>query len=136
MVLEFHGRPPDVEHLRKAVFVPALGGTIPELLADYARQQDFDARVVEGSLSTLVGSLEANTPPIVLFGPNGDTDVGHFVVVTSLDLERQQACYHTGSARNRCIDLDDFLDKWARARHTLVLVGPSPLATKGLLGGD
>jgi ABC-type bacteriocin/lantibiotic exporter with double-glycine peptidase domain len=123
MVLRYHGVEVDFEQLRNEVHVPALGGTIPDLIADYAVNKGLQACVTRGDLTNLRDWLDERAPPIVLFGPfqTGQTN-GHFVVVTGITDDTSGIRLHSGNKPDTWLDAGEFMKRWDAGRNTVILI--------------
>ena len=71
----------DPKTLKKEVFVPALGGTTPGLIAQTARKYGGTCRFETGNSYDLANWLDEGMTPIVFWGPESGR-VGHFLLVT------------------------------------------------------
>ena len=120
MVLRYYGVAVDRNTMAEQVFIPALQGTVPDLLACAATEAGFCGRVVRGDVPQLKKWLGMGIPPIVLLGPDNAGDKGHFVVVTGIDGERIVA--HSGAGRNRRYKANAFLKRWRAGGFVAVLV--------------
>jgi len=122
MVFRYYGVAVDRNEIAKEVFVPALRGTIPDLLANAATEAGFSASVVRGDLRQLKKWLCDGIPPIIFLGPAVGSDKGHFVVVTGIDGNGGIISAHTGSRRNRRYKAREFLGQWKTGGFTSVLI--------------
>jgi ABC-type bacteriocin/lantibiotic exporter with double-glycine peptidase domain len=120
MVLQYVGVATDPVALHKDVYVPALGGSTPALLAAGARQRGVQARVVYGSTEVLAVWLNQAVPPIVLLR-SADAAKGHFVVVTGLG-RRGSVRVHSGRKPDMWYPPKLFNELWKNARYTAVLI--------------
>ena len=122
MVAQYLGVDLDMEVLDREVYIPALAGTVPELMAEGARKQGLWARVEKGSEADLQQWLEEGTPPILLLAPAGDNSKGHLVVVTGVNLQTGALRVHSGRDRNRWMSRKAWFARWVQAGCCVVVV--------------
>lgn len=120
MVLNFYGHDVQPQTLTPTVYLPALQGTTPQLLAEVARHYGFEAAIEAGDKEHLEQWLLEGIPPIVFLG-NRDT-YGHFVVVTGLSARRIRM--HNGQQQDTWMKQTQFLDQWRHGRNTALLIFP------------
>lgn len=130
MIEKFFGSKPDLDALVAAAHLPALKGSIPELLADAARRDGFQAAVLHNlPTSTLHALLLDKQPLILLLGPDPEaTDGdprGHFIVLTSHDLATDDITAHSGATKNRAYAAEQWLPRWNAAGNVAVLITPA-----------
>ena len=124
MVLTYHGLPADDGEIVEQVHLPALKGTIPELLAEAATGAGLEARVVRGDVARLESWLRQGLPPIILLSASAETSRGHFVVVTGIDADRSWIRLHTGTRRNHWMSTQEFEERWKNGRFLALLAAP------------
>ena len=122
MVLQFHGRLGDEERIAADVHLPALHGTIPELLAEAARKTGLQAHIERGSPEELRRWLADGTPPIVLLGAPRAADRGHFVVVTGVADDGEEVYVHSGRRANQPLAARTFHAQWKQGGFTALLI--------------
>lgn len=122
MVAQYLGFDLDMEALDREVYIPALAGTVPELMVEGARKQGLWARVEKGSEADLQQWLEEGTPPILLLAPAGDSTKGHLVVVTGLNVQTGALRVHSGRDRNRWMSRKAWQPRWTEAGCCVVVV--------------
>lgn len=132
MIERFFGFRPDFDAIVAAAHLPALKGSIPELLADAARRDGFQAAVLRDIqfTSTLHALLLAGQPLILLLGPDpeavdGDPR-GHFIVLTSHDLATDDITAHSGTTKNRTYAAEQWIPRWNAAGNIAVWIAPAP----------
>lgn len=131
MIERFYGARPDFDTIVAATHLPALKGSIPELLADAARRDGFQAAVLHNLLpSTLHALLLDEQPLILLLGPDPEADDGdtrgHFIVLTSHDLATDDITAHSGNTKNRAYAAEQWLPRWNAAGNVAVWIAPAP----------
>lgn len=125
MVARFYGVEPDLEKLEQDVFLPALAGSIPDLLAEGARRQGLAAEVVRCEEPQLHEWLAAGVPLILLLAPNGKDPRGHFVVATGSKPAQSALRVHSGSRQNRWWPARHWKKRWEKAGNVIVLIRPA-----------
>ena len=125
MVARFYGVAPDLEKLEQDVFLPALAGSIPDLLAEGARRQGLDAEVVRCEEPQLHEWLAAGFPLILLLAPAGKDPRGHFVVATGSKPAKSALRVHSGSRQNRWLAARHWKKRWEEAGNKIVLIHPA-----------
>ena len=122
MVAQYLGVVLDWEALDREVYIPALAGTVPELMAEGARKQGLLAQVEECTEADLQKLLEEGVPPILLLAPAGDESKGHFAVATGLNLRTGALRVHSGRERNRWMSRKAWQSRWVQAGRCVVVV--------------
>jgi len=124
MVLTYHGSSVDDGEIIEQVHLPALKGTIPELLAEAAADAGLEARVVRGDVARLESWLRRGLPPIVLLSASPEASRGHFVVVTGINADRSWIRLHTGTRQNHWMSRQAFEKRWKNGRFLVLLAAP------------
>ena len=128
MVETFYGSAPDLDALVSYVQIPALSGTIPDLLAEAARRDGFTAEILTLTPMQIHAVLLAGKPPILLLGPDPDTPDdprGHFLVATGYRPETRSIRVHTGTRKNVWIPSESWLPRYQSAGSTALLLAPA-----------
>ena len=122
MALSYRGRAVSLTEIETAVYIPALDGTIPELLAEEAQRHGFAARISSGSIPGLRRWLAAGTVPIIyLRRVAGDTR-GHFAVVTGIGPGDREIRVHSGTSSNQWYSSDALAKSWRRGEYSALLI--------------
>lgn len=123
MVLRYYGAADSVLHEGDRAYDPVLRGTLITDLAAAARRTGFDAEVATWTPDSLVASLAAGVPPIVLY-QHGRAPLTrpHFGVVTSWDPERGRFSLNDGKATPHLMGRDDLAKRWRTAGSQALLV--------------
>lgn len=126
MVERHFGRPGDFEALSAFLDLPALGGTIPELVAEAARRDGLDAAVAVLPPGEIPGLLASGLPPILLLAPASPEDDprGHFLVATGWRPATGALRAHTGRSENRWLAAEEWRERYLAAGSRAVLVAP------------
>lgn len=125
-VLRYYGRPFDAVHIEKELYLPAVGGTIPDLIAEAARKNGLSAKVVTGDFQSLQEWLQRGIPAVLYLGPQPGAAQGHFVVATGLALQPYAVRVHSGDQANQWLNLDTFLDCWQKGGWRAVVITSEP----------
>lgn len=128
MVEQYYGTSPDLDALVAYVQIPALSGTIPDLLAEAARRNGFDAEVKTLDPMQIHALLLAGKPLILLLGPDPDTPDdprGHFLVATGYRPKTRTLRAHTGYRKNTWLPESDWLHRYQTAGSTALLLSPA-----------
>jgi len=127
MVERYYGREPDLPALESATLIPALGGTIPDLLVQAARDDGFSADLLHFSPDQLFAELRIGRPLVLLLAPDPDLPDdprGHFLVATGCDPISKALRAHTGNRKNVWLPADEWLPRYQTAGSTVVFVTP------------
>jgi ABC-type bacteriocin/lantibiotic exporter with double-glycine peptidase domain len=122
MLLEHAGKPAGLHLLRQRLDLPALHGTITDLMVEVAREQGLAARRIN-SADHLAAAQSLTAPMAALLGPFDHGRVGHFVVVTGF----KAGCWvemHSGRSRNLRMDWSKFMDRWAGSEYEGMVIDP------------
>lgn len=129
MVETYYGAAPDLDALLSYVQIPALAGTIPELLAEAARRDGFTAELLTLTPMQIHAILLSGKPLILLLGPDPDTPDdprGHFLVATGYRPKSRSLRVHTGYRKNVWLPEADWLPRYRTAGSSALLLSPAP----------
>lgn len=126
MILAHYGASPDFEALDRDIHLPALSGSIPELLADAARRRGFSAGLLRDGEAELRQRLAAGQPLILLLAPSGEEPRGHFVVATGYQTRRGALRVHSGMRPDRWWTAGAWRPRWEAAGSRGVWILPVP----------
>jgi len=121
MVADYYGAALPEEALAHA-YVPALGGTIPDLLAEAAGSARLKARVRRGTMDEIQDWLERGIPAIVLLDGERRRAPGHFVVLTGMSRDGRWVRTHSGERPNQWAKARLFERQWREAGSLAVLI--------------
>ncbi|MBR4189563.1 MAG: C39 family peptidase [Kiritimatiellae bacterium] len=127
MVERYYGAKPDLAALLAYVQIPALSGTIPDLLAEAARRNGFDAELRTLDPMQIHALLLAGQPLILLLGPDPETPGdprGHFLVATGYRPATRALRAHTGYRENTWLPETDWLPRYRAAGSTALVLAP------------
>jgi len=112
-LLAFRGKEIPVEDIARDVYTPALGGSLPADLENFAGRQGFEPRSGRGDLKLLRSQIAAGRPVIVLID-NGvwAATRPHYIVVFGFDEHR--FLVHSGTEKNVMIDAQKLLSRWRK----------------------
>ena len=128
MVETYYGAAPDLDALADYVQIPALSGTIPDLLAEAARRDGFTAEIATLAPMQIHAALLAGKPLILLLGPDPDTPDdprGHFLVATGYRPDTRALRVHTGTRKDVWLPPDSWLPRYQAAGSTALLLSPA-----------
>jgi hypothetical protein len=128
MVETYYGAAPDLGALLAYVQIPALSGTIPELLAEAARRNGFNAELRSLSPIQIHALLLAGKPLILLLGPDPaapDDPRGHFLVATGYRPKTRTLRAHTGQRKNTWLPEAEWLPRYQASGSTALLLTPA-----------
>ncbi len=122
MVMDYYKLPRDRKKIDRKVFIPALKGTTPEVLADAAKSFGLQAEVTTGSVVKLKEWLDNGIPAILLLRYNSQAEVGHFVVVTGISRNNRKIYYHSEKQPDSVMSAETLRDIWEKTGFTTVIV--------------
>lgn len=127
MVARHYGLDPDPDALLAAAYIPALGGTTPEVLLHAAPTAGLASRAILPATpenpAPIFDALSAGRPVILLLAPASgaaDPTLGHFLVATGFRPGTRALRVHTGNTPNRWLPAKSWLPRLASA----LLVAP------------
>lgn len=124
-VLNYWGKAVTPEEIAAAIYSPRLKGTLSLDMWQYARAQDLEADMRNGSLEDLRGHLEQHIPVIAFLNLGYRwLPVGHFVVVVGLDPDAHSVITYSGTEQDSRISYDRFLDAWQKTKFWALVVRP------------
>ncbi|MEW6544474.1 MAG: C39 family peptidase [Nitrospirota bacterium] len=124
-ILTFWGIPTAPQDLKKEIYMPRLGGTLPMDLLFAAKARGLKAEMYTGSLDDLKAELEAGRPLVAFLNlGNKLFPQGHYVVVTGYDEERQGVYIHSGQTRDEFVPYNRFIRSWGKTGLWTLLVQP------------
>lgn len=122
MLLEHAGKPADPALLRRRLHLPALHGTVTDLMVEVSRDQGVPARKINAP-DRASAERSMTAPMAVLLGPFRQGRVGHYVVVTGFQHGRWVAV-HSGRTRNLRMEWSKFMDRWAESEYEALVTSP------------
>jgi ABC-type bacteriocin/lantibiotic exporter with double-glycine peptidase domain len=124
MVLRYHGLYVDHHALRAMVYLPALQGTVPEVIADTARKLGYESEVTQLKIEELTDLIRQTGPTIVYFGAEEAPNPGHFLVVNDISPFNQRVCVHTGENSNQWLSAKEFNRRWQKGKNIVIRIAP------------
>lgn len=126
MVERYCGKPGDFDSLVAFLDLPALGGTIPGLVAEAARRDGLDAEVATLPPEDIPALLAEGVAPILLLAPAAPEDEprGHLLVATGFRPGEDALRVHSGRSRDRWLAAADWRERYLAAGSVAVLVRP------------
>ena len=122
MLLDHAGKPADPALLRRRLYLPALNGTVTDLMVEVARDQGVPARKLK-SPDRAAAEHAMAAPMAALLGPFHQGRVGHFVVVTGFQIGRW-VDVHSGRSRDLRLEWSKFMDRWAESEYEGMVILP------------
>ena len=124
-VLNYWGRHVTPEQIAQEIYRPGMKGTLSLDLWQYAKAQDFEASVRQGSWEFLETQVSRERP-IIAFLNLGFRQVplGHFLVVVGVDPEDKSVIAYSGVEKNQRIPFDRFKEAWEKTNYWSLLIEP------------
>ena len=124
-VLNYWGRHVTPEQIAQEIYRPGMKGTLSLDLWQYAKAQDFQASVRQGSWEFLETQVSRERP-IIAFLNLGFRQVplGHFPVVVGVDPEDKSVIAYSGVEKNQRIPFDRFKVAWEKTNYWSLLIEP------------
>ena len=131
-VLNYWGRHVTPEQIAQEIYRPGMKGTLSLDLWQYAKAQDFQASVRQGSWEFLETQVSRERP-IIAFLNLGFRQVplGHFLVVVGVDPEDKSVIAYSGVEKNQRIPFDRFKEAWEKTNYWSLLIEPQPAPDGG-----
>jgi ABC-type bacteriocin/lantibiotic exporter with double-glycine peptidase domain len=127
-VLNFWGVAADPEELRKEVYIDRLKGSLAIDLAVAARARGLKAEMVSASTELLKKEISAGRPVIAFLNLGfSAAPIGHFVLVTGFDDEKEGFYAHSGG-KDKFFPYKRFLKNWKKTGYSAILVAPNEKA--------
>ncbi|OGR87889.1 MAG: hypothetical protein A3A86_07490 [Elusimicrobia bacterium RIFCSPLOWO2_01_FULL_60_11] len=125
-VLSFWDHPVDLPELKSEIYLAHLKGSLPMDLLLAAQKRGLKAHLYSGDMDDLKNELKMGHPLIVFMNLGFDSfPIGHYVVVTGYDSERQELRIHSGPDQNKSIPYKRFVKSWDKTlRLTLLILPP------------
>ena len=126
-VLNYWGRHVTPEQIAQEIYRPGMKGTLSLDLWQYAKAQDFQASVRQGSWEFLETQVSRERP-IIAFLNLGFRQVplGHFLVVVGVDPDNKSVIAYSGVEKNQRIPFDRFKEAWEKTNYWSLLIEPQP----------
>ena len=131
-VLNYWGRHVTPEQIAQEIYRPGMKGTLSLDLWQYAKAQDFQASVRQGSWEFLETQVSRERP-IIAFLNLGFRQVplGHFLVVVGVDPDNKSVIAYSGVEKNQRIPFDRFKKAWEKTNYWSLLIEPQPGPDEG-----
>ena len=131
-VLNYWGRHVTPEQIAQEIYRPGMKGTLSLDLWQYAKAQDFQASVRQGSWEFLETQVSRERP-IIAFLNLGFRQVplGHFLVVVGVDPDNKSVIAYSGVEKNQRIPFDRFKEAWEKTNYWSLLIEPQPGPDEG-----
>lgn len=124
-VLAFHGADIPLDEIRSRILTPALRGTLPPDMENFARTAGFSTDAGSGTLDRLHAEVRSGRPVICLLDlGSGLYRQPHYVVAIGFDDVHRIMIMHDGATKNRLMAYDRFQKAWGRAGNWMLAVHP------------
>ena len=123
MVLQYNGVLVQWNRIKSDVYLPALKGTTPGLIADAAQTYGLKASVTHGTIHQLRSWLNADIAPILFYRTKSGIN-GHFVVVTGIG-NTTNYFIHSKASRNKNESHAELIANWGRGDFTAIIIQPT-----------
>jgi len=101
MTLEYFRIAYAYQDLVKEVYIPALSGSTPELIADTAERYGLKADIRQLPVADIASTLASHRIPILFLPPASGERIGHYILVHGTSASPTTFRTHDGIARNR-----------------------------------
>ncbi len=126
-VLAFYGAVVPLDEIGSRIMTPALGGTLPPDMENFARSSGFSTEAAAGTLERLHAEIRSGRPVICLLDlGSGLYRRPHYVVAIGFDDVNRVMIMHDGVTRNRLMSYDSFQKSWGRTGNWMLVVHPTP----------
>jgi ABC-type bacteriocin/lantibiotic exporter with double-glycine peptidase domain len=131
-VLNYYGRHVTPEQIAQEIYRPRMKGTLSLDLWQYAKTQDLQASVQQGSWEFLEMHVSRERP-IIAFLNFGFREVplGHFLVVVGVDRDDKSVIAYSGTDKNQRIPFDRFKAAWQKTNYWSLLIEPKAGSDQG-----
>jgi hypothetical protein len=130
-LLVFWEIPADPKTLKEEIYIARLKGSLPIDLLLAAQKRGLEAEIQRGELDLLKSEL-GRGHPLVAFLNLGLSlfPLGHYVVVTGYDDQRQGLYVHSAMDRDLFIPYERFLPSWEKTGRWVLVVSSSKQTAK------
>ncbi len=101
MALDYYGIPYVYQDLVKDVYIPALYGSTPELIADTAEVYGLRADIRRLAVADIAPALARHQIPILFLPPAAGERIGHYILVHGTTASPSTFRTHDGISMNR-----------------------------------
>ena len=131
-VLNHWGRHVTPEQIAQEIYRPRMKGTLSLDLWRYAKTQDVQASVQQGSWEFLEMQVSRERPVIAFlnFGFR-EVPLGHFLVVVGVDPDDKDVIAYSGVDKNKRIPFDRFKAAWEKTNYWSLLIEPKQGSDQG-----
>ncbi|UCD83841.1 MAG: PA2778 family cysteine peptidase [Deltaproteobacteria bacterium] len=124
-ILNFYDKELSQEDIAKSVYLPQVKGALNIDLLLYAREQGFEAKILNGDLERLKKEI-ARGHPLIIFLDLGWCfyPVRHYAVAVGYDDIQQVVIVHSGKKENQLISYKKFQKAWKKTGNWCLLILP------------
>lgn len=124
-VLAYWGDPAGPAALKKEVYLTSLKGSLAMDLLLAAKRRGLSARLYRGSLEEIKSEVRLGHPVIAFLNRGyAAFPIGHFVVVTGFDEEREGLHIHSALTKDQFVRYGTFMKSWEKTQRSALLVLP------------
>jgi TolA-binding protein len=126
-VLQHYGDPMTMAQWQEKL-PKTRGGVMSIDLVLAARERGFDANLVTGDASTVIGELREGRPVILMLqviqAPGKGYDFFHYIVLDGYDAQRNIFRTQFGDGKARWATMDRLEPAWKKTKHAALLIRP------------
>ena len=131
-VLNFWGRHVTPEDIGREIYRPEMKGTLSLDLWQYAKAQNLQASIRQGSWEFLESQVSRQRPVIAFLNLGfQQVPVGHFLVVVGLDPDDKSVIAYSGKEKNQRIPYERFKHAWEKTNYWSLLIEPTHVGDTG-----
>lgn len=124
-ILRFWGNQTDSRHIKDEIYLAHLKGSLSVDLLLAAQSHGLSAEMLEGNWTRIKSEINAGHP-LIAFVNRGFRfyPVGHYLVITGYDDQRQGIYAHSGTKRNAFMPYESFDRQWHKTDRWALLILP------------
>ncbi len=125
-VLRYWQKDVTMASVKAEIYTPKIHGTLPMDMKPALTKHGLTGEVISGSFEDIKVEIRRKHPVIAYldFGTRKHP-IGHFLVVTGFDDQRQGLYVHSGSAKDKFASYRRFSRGWKDADHWMLIVAPT-----------
>jgi ABC-type bacteriocin/lantibiotic exporter with double-glycine peptidase domain len=121
-VLSYWGKSSDPVKLRQEMYLAKLQGTLPMDLVAAAESYGLHVKMVAGNIDQIRSELRQGRPVLAMLNLGYSfMPVGHYVIVTGFDDQREGFYIHSAGKPNRFISYKKFGQQWRKTDYWAML---------------
>jgi len=124
-ILNFYGKKLSQEEIADSIYLSQLKGTLNLDLLLYAREQGFEAEILNCDLERLKQELSRGHPLIVFLNLGWRFyPIRHYAVMVGYDDIQRAIIVHSGKGENQLVSYKRFLKAWEKMGYWCLLILP------------